>query len=160
MKLYHRIAVVTLGLLFSTAVFAGTAADAITVSDPYIPAMPSGQPNGLAYMGLSNGSDQDMELVGAEGTVAKAIELHTHIMKDGMMQMKKVEKIALPAGKTVMLETGGLHVMLIGLTQDLVPDAKVVLTLVFNDGSKKQVEVPVRKMEMKMKMQGGMDHKN
>ncbi len=160
MKLHHRIAALAIGLMFSAAVFAGAAADAITVSAPYIPAMPSGQPNGLAYMGLTNSSSQDVELVGAEGTVSKVLELHTHIMKDGMMQMKKVEKINLPAGKTVMLETGGLHVMLIGLTQDLVPDAKVSLTLVFNDGSKKQLEVPVRKMEMKMDMQGGMDHKN
>ncbi len=158
MKLYHRIAVLTLGLLFSAAVFAGAAADAVTVSDPYIPAMPPGQPNGLAYMGLTNGSDQDIELVAAEGTVAKAIELHTHIMKDGMMQMKKIDKIDLPAGKMVMLESGGLHVMLIGLAQDLKPDTNVSLTLVFNDGSKKQLDVPVRKVEMSMKMQGGMGH--
>ncbi len=152
MKLHNRIAVLIIGLLLSSVVFAGTAADAITVSDPYIPAMPAEQPNGLAYMGLTNSSDQDIELVGAEGTVAKALELHTHIMKDGMMMMKKIDKIDLPAGKTVMLETGGLHVMLIGLTQELKPDTKVTLTLVFKDGSKKQIEVPVRKTEMPMKM--------
>ncbi len=152
MKLYQRIAALTFGLLFSTAIFAGTAADAITVADPYIPAMPTGQPNGLAYMVLTNGSDQDYELVGAEGEVAKTLELHTHIMQDGMMQMKKIEKIDLPAGKEVKLETGGLHVMLIGLNQDLVPDTKVSLTLIFNDGSKKELEVPVRKIEVPMKM--------
>ncbi len=159
MKLHHSIAALTIGLLFSAVVSAGTAADAITVSDPYIPAMPAGQPNGLAYMGLTNSSDQDVVLVGAEGAVAKALELHTHIMKDGMMMMKKIDKIDLPAGKTVMLETGGLHVMLIGLTQELKTDTKASLALIFNDGSKKQLEVPVRKMEMPMKMQGGMDHK-
>ena len=152
MKLCNQIAALTIGLLFNVAALAGTAADAITVSDPYIPAMPSGQPNGLAYMELTNGSDQDIEVVGAEGTISKVIELHTHIMQDGMMQMKRVEKIDLPAGKTVQLKTGGLHVMLIGLNQDLVPDTKVSLTLVFSDGSKKELEVPVRKIEVPMKM--------
>lgn len=158
MRLRHRIAVLTLGLLFSATVFAGTAADAITVTDPYVRAMPPGQPNSLAFMGLTNTSDQDIELVGAEGKVSKVLELHTHIMQDGMMQMKRIEKIDLPAGKTVMLEPDGLHVMLIGLVHDLEPDTSVSLTLVFNDGSKKQLEVPVRKIEVSMRMQEGMDH--
>jgi periplasmic copper chaperone A len=151
MKLHHRIAVLILGMLCSAAVVAGTAADAVTVSDPYVRAMPPGQPNSLAFMGITNGSDQDFTLVGAEGSVSKVLELHTHIMSDGMMQMKRIDKIDLPAGKTVMLESGGLHVMLIGLNQDLNPGDTVSLTLVFNDGSKKQLDVPVRKMEMSMK---------
>jgi copper(I)-binding protein len=158
MKLHYRIAALMFGVLCSAAVFAGTAADAITVSDPYIPAMPPGQPNSLAYMGLSNGSAQDVELVAAEGTAAKVFELHTHVMNDGMLQMKKIDKIDLPAGKTVMLETGGLHVMLIGLNQDLVPDTKVSLTLVFKDGSKKQLDVPVRKIKMTMEEIKSMDY--
>lgn len=159
MKLHRRITILALCLLCSSVVFAGTAADAISVADPYIPAMPAGQPNGLAYMGLTNGSDQDAVLVAAEGTVSKVFELHTHIMKDGMMMMKKIDKIDIPAGKTVMLETGGLHVMLIGLTQELKPESNVSLTLVFKDGSKKQLDVPVRKMGMSMqKQEGGMDH--
>lgn len=153
MKIPYRIAVVALGLLCGSAVYAGTAADAITVADPYARAMPPGQPNSLAFMGLTNGSDQDFELVGAEGTVAKVLELHTHIMQDGMMQMRKVEKIDLPAGKTVMLESGGLHVMLMGLVQDLNPGDSVAITLVFNDGSKKQLDVPVRKVHMTMHKQ-------
>ncbi len=158
MKLHYRIAVLALGLLCSAAVIAGTAADVVTVSDPYVPAMPPGQPNSLAYMGLTNSSGQDVVLVAAEGSVAKVIELHTHVMQDGMMHMKKIEKIDLPAGKTVMLEPNGLHVMLIGLTQDLKPDAKVSLTLVFSDSSKKVVDVPVRKIQMKMEKQKGMNH--
>jgi copper(I)-binding protein len=109
-------------------------------------------------MGLSNGSAQDVELVAAEGTAAKVFELHTHVMNDGMLQMKKIDKIDLPAGKTVMLETGGLHVMLIGLNQDLVPDTKVSLTLVFKDGSKKQLDVPVRKIKMTMEEIKSMDY--
>ncbi len=153
MKLHYRIAVLALGLLCSAAVIAGTAADAITVADPYVPAMPPGQPNGLAYMGLTNSSDQEVALVAAEGTVAKVIELHTHVMQDGMMHMKKIEKIDLPAGKMVMLEPNGLHVMLIGLTQELKPDTNISITLLFNDGSKKAVDVPVRKIQMTMQKQ-------
>ena len=158
MKITYRISALIMGLLCSAAVFAGTAADAISVSDPYIPALPPGQPNSLAYMGLTNSSDQDIELVAAEGSVSKAIELHTHVMSDGMMSMIKIDKIDLPASKTVMLEPNGLHIMLIGLVSDLKDGDKTALTLVFKDGSKKAVEVPVRKIMMKMEKQKGMDH--
>jgi copper(I)-binding protein len=158
MKIKYRITALIMGLLCSTVIFAGTAADAITVADPYIPALPPGQPNSLAYMGLTNSSDQDIELVAAEGGVSKVVELHTHVMKDGMLNMITIPKIDLPAGKTVMLEPNGLHIMLIGLINDLKDGDKAALTLVFKDGSKKVVDVPVRKIEMKMDK--GMDHKH
>lgn len=156
MKLTYRITALILGLLCSAVVFAGTAADAITVADPYVPALPPGQPNSLAYMGLTNNSDQDIELVAAESAASKVVELHTHVMQDGMLNMIAIDKIDLPAGKTVKLEPNGLHIMLIGLVKDLKDGDKVALNLVFKDGSKKAVEVPVRKIMMKMEK--GMDH--
>jgi copper(I)-binding protein len=158
MKIKYRISALILGLLCSAVVFAGTAADAITVADPYIPALPPGQPNSLAYMGLTNSSDQDIELVAAEGAVSKVVELHTHVMQDGMLNMITIDKIDLPAGKSVMLEPNGLHIMLIGLIKDLKDGDKAALTLIFKDGSKKVVDVPVRKIEMKMDK--GMDQQH
>ena len=109
-------------------------------------------------MGLTNSSDQDIELIAAEGNVSKVVELHTHVMEDGMMKMITIPKIDLPAGKTVMLEPNGLHIMLIGLNSDLKDGDKAALTLMFKDGSKKAVEVPVRKIMMKMEKQKGDGH--
>jgi periplasmic copper chaperone A len=160
MKLSYYFTALILGLFCSSQVLAGTAADDISISDPYVRAMPPGQPTSLAFMGITNNSGQDHVLVDAEGTVAKMVELHTHTMKDDMMHMHKVEKVDLPAGKKVMLESGGLHVMLMGLKQDLKPGDSVALNLVFEDGSKKKLEVPVRKIRMLMKKQDAMknDH--
>ncbi len=151
MKLSHFFAVLIMGLLCGAPVMAGTAADDISVSDPYVRAMPPGQPTSLAFMGITNNSDKDHAVLDAEGTVAKMVELHTHSMKNGMMHMHMVEKVDLPAGKKVMLQTGGLHVMLMGLKQDLKPGDQVSISLVFEDGSKKQLDVPVRKIKMMMK---------
>ncbi len=158
MNIKKCLAALALGLFCGSQVFAGTAADAVTVSDPYVRAMPPGQPTSLAFMGITNNSDKDIVLLDAEGTVAKKVELHTHTMKNGMMHMHRVDKIDLPAGKTVMLESGGLHVMLMGLKQDLKPGDEVSLELVFADGSKKQLEVPVRKIQMMMKKPDAMQH--
>ncbi len=135
---------------------AGSLADGIMVDDPYVRAVPPGQPNSASFMVLHNMGEKAGALTGASSPAAEVVELHTHTMEDGMMRMRKVEKIDLPAGEVVKLQPGGLHVMLIGLTQKLIPDEKISLTLVFEDGSSKQVEAPVRKLQMQMK-QG--DHK-
>ena len=75
------------------------------------------------------------------------------------MQMRQVEKIDIPAGSATKLEPGGLHVMLIGLVQDLKPGDEVSITLTFEDGSKTTIVAPVRNLQMQMKMDmGGMGH--
>ncbi|MES9991978.1 MAG: copper chaperone PCu(A)C [Candidatus Thiodiazotropha sp.] len=148
-----------LGLLLMAicqAAVAGSVADGIMVDDPYVRAVPPGQPNSASFMVLHNKGDEGSALTAASSPAAEVVELHTHTMEDGMMRMRKVEKIDLPAGEAVSLQPGGLHVMLIGLKQQLAPDQNVPITLMFEDGSSVQVDAPVRKLQMKMK-QG--DHK-
>ena len=45
------------------------------------------------------------------------VELHTSSMEGGVMQMRAVDAIALPAGKAVGLKPGATHVMLMGLSK-------------------------------------------
>jgi copper(I)-binding protein len=138
-------------VLMSQLAMAGTAEEVVIVDDPYIRAVPPGQPNSASFMSLHNNSKQDHALVGASSRVAEVVELHTHTMEDGMMRMRKVDKIDLPAGEKISLKPGGLHIMLIGLRQKLVPGEKVDLKLNFDDGSQIQVDTPVRKLRMQMK---------
>lgn len=123
------------------------AADAIDVADAYARAVPPGQANSAAFMMLSNPGDADRALVAAESAAAATVELHTHTMSDGMMQMRRVERIELPAGEEVTLAPGGLHVMLIGLAQQLKPGMEVALTLIFDDGSRQTITAPVRRID-------------
>jgi copper(I)-binding protein len=127
---------------------AGSATDSVRVKDPYARAVPPGQPNSAVFMDLANDSDTARALVGAESSAADVAELHTHILEDGMMKMRQIERIDLPAGKTVTLRPGGLHVMLIGLKKQLVPGDSVDLTLIFADGSRELVKAPVHKIQM------------
>ncbi|MEW8002678.1 MAG: copper chaperone PCu(A)C [Candidatus Thiodiazotropha sp.] len=143
-------------LILSQTATAGSVADGIMVDDPYVRAVPPGQPNSASFMVLHNKGEKGSALTAVSSPASEVAELHTHTMDDGMMRMRKVERIDLPAGEAVELQPGGLHVMLLGLKQELVPDQKVPLTLIFDDGSSVQVEAPVRKLQMKMK-QG--DHK-
>ncbi|MDJ0807079.1 MAG: copper chaperone PCu(A)C [Gammaproteobacteria bacterium] len=140
--------------------FAQQVADLVEVKDPYVRAVPPGQPNSASFMALSNTDAQGHALVAAESPVSKVVELHTHTMEDGMMRMRQVEKIELPAGEPVALQPGGLHVMLIGLQQELVPGAEIPITLVFEDGSKLSIKAPVRKLQMHMKHMDHSGHKD
>ncbi len=117
---------------------------AVTVSDPYARAVPPGQPNSAVFITLTNGSNQPRALVAARSPAAKTVELHTHTNDGGVMHMRKIERIEIPAGASVQLKPGGLHVMLIGLTGDLAPGGTVALDLSFDDGSQAEVQAPVR----------------
>lgn len=118
----------------------------IGINDPYARAVPPGQPNSAVFMTLTNHGKVDRALVGAESDAAATVELHTHVAEQGMMVMRRIERIALPTGKPVALKPGGLHVMLIGLRRTLEPGAEVALTLVYDDGSKASVVAPVRQI--------------
>ncbi len=90
----------------------------------------------------------DMALVAAASPVAKVVEIHEMKQEGGVMKMNAVDRVALPAGKTVELRPGGFHVMLMDLAQPLKEGDTVPLTLTFEDkaGKKQTVEVkaPVR----------------
>ena len=124
----------------------------VKVHSPFVRMMPPGQPNTAAFMTLENTCRQDRALVAAESDVSKVVELHTHTMEDGVMRMREVEKIEIPAGQRTELKPGGLHIMLIGLHQPLQEGQTVDLTLVYDDGSRQVVHAPVRHPGAEMQM--------
>ena len=149
--------IVALGLMgvMGQAQAAG-AVDDLTISRFYVRAVPPGQANSAAFMEITNASPEPHALLGAESGISDVAELHTHTKENGMMKMRRVDRIDLPAGKTVSLAPGGLHIMLIGLHQPLQPGDEITLDLTFEDGSSKTVTAPVRKIGMGGK--GNMQH--
>jgi hypothetical protein len=69
-------------------------------------------------------------------------------VEGGIMRMRPVQRIELPARKTVKLAPGGLHLMLIGVSRPLKAGDKLPLVLTFEvpGGGKSvlQVEAEVR----------------
>jgi copper(I)-binding protein len=110
-------------LLFS---FAGNAAD-IEVSGGWIRATAPGQDQGGADLSII--SKQSATLVGASSPVCKVVQLHSMTSEGGMMRMREVKAIELPAGKRVNLRESGYHLMLIGLKAPLKEGETVPLTL-------------------------------
>lgn len=122
------------------------AAAQVAVTDAWIRGTVPGQKATGAFMQLTSLSD--MTLVGAASPAAKVVEIHEMKQEGGMMKMNAVNRVALPANKTVELKPGGYHIMMMELTQPLREGDTVPLTLTFEDkaGKKQMVEVkaPVR----------------
>ncbi|SEA50062.1 MAG: copper chaperone PCu(A)C [Candidatus Thiothrix putei] len=121
-----------------------TAADSVQVENAFARAVPPGQPNSASFMTLVNSSDSDHSIKSAASPVATTVELHTHTNNNGVMEMRQVPQIDVPAKGRTELKPGGLHVMLIGLTKDLKVGETAQLTLTFEDGSTTTVEAPIQ----------------
>ncbi|MFA9564893.1 MAG: copper chaperone PCu(A)C, partial [Acidimicrobiales bacterium] len=63
---------------------------------------------------------------------------------DGAMMMQPIDAIEVPAGGSVSLEPGGIHIMLLELAEPLEAGTSFDLTLILDDGEEHQVSVEVR----------------
>ena len=107
--------------------------------------------NSAVYMMLVNGTSADDELLSASSDVAEAVELHESKMgANGEMQMIPQASILLAAGAKVEFKPGGLHVMLIGLKQELKIGDEFVLTLHFKNHADITLKVIVKEAMMGM----------
>ena len=82
------------------------------------------------FMKITNNTDETVTLVG--GTSSFAPMIQTHQVIDGVMS-EKPEGIEIKPGETVSLEPGGLHVMLMNLTEAILAGSKVDLKLKFSN---------------------------
>ncbi len=140
-------------LLASTAYAHEVTVGDLQIIHANIPApMGSGQV-AAGYMGISNEGDHPDTLIGVEvGFAAKAMLHTTEFSADGVASMKHVEALEIPARDTVVLEPGGYHIMLMGLTQPLNVGDMVPATLIFEQGGRVEIEFMVDPAD------GSVDH--
>ena len=148
---YSVFAGLVLGLSSITPVAADGIADKVTVTDPYVRAIPPVVKTTAAFMQLRSSDAVERFVVEASSPAAGAVELHMHTMDDGVMRMRRIVHIHLPPDQTVSLEPGGLHIMLFDLTAPIAPGDRIPITLTFDDGSTREISAEVRTVESMMK---------
>ncbi|HDS1695888.1 MULTISPECIES: copper chaperone PCu(A)C [Pseudomonas] len=129
-----------------------------TVSDAWVRASVPHQQSTGAFMVLTASSDS--KLVGVASPVAKTVQVHEMTMNGDVMGMREVKAVELPAGKAVTLDPNGLHVMLMGLHNQVKEGEKVPLTLTIEDakGAKETLEVQAQVRALNAEAGGGHDH--
>lgn len=106
---------------------------------------------GAIYMVIANGTGEDETLLSASLPGCGSIEFHKSSMDGDVMVMRPVEcgKLLIPAGESVELKRGGLHMMCLGKTGEFQVGDSVNVTLHFaNAGSMEVVAEVVAPGEM------------
>ncbi len=101
--------------------------DTLVVRGAHVRATVAGQSVAGAYLEIE--SAEEARLVGAESNAARNVDLHSMSMDGGVMRMRQLEALRLPARTSVKLAPGGVHLMLVGVNRVLRPGERVRLTL-------------------------------
>jgi copper(I)-binding protein len=115
----------------------------LEIKTPWARATPGHAENGAVYLTIISPTAD--RLTAASSPVAKKVELHTMSMQGGVMKMRPLAAIVIPAGQPVTLSPGGIHMMLEGLTQPLREGQPFPLTLSFDHAGPQQVTVAIEK---------------
>ena len=135
--------VLTFGLLSIVATGYWPSASGIEFENVYVRVAAKGMTS-AAYFKISNSSQIADTLFGVKADFADMAHLHQSFRKNGMVGMKPVEFIIVPAKSSVVFKPGGYHVMLMNLKQDLKTGMKVKFILIFKHAGEVELSAPVK----------------
>ena len=139
-------------MMTTTAAAHGVKTGDLEIIHPNIPQPATSAKSAAGYMAISNEGAAADRLIGVETAAAQKSMIHTtETSADGVARMVHLEALEIPAGDTVVLEPGGMHVMLMGLTQTLKEGDMLPATLIFEQAGRVEVEFMVDPSE-------GVDH--
>lgn len=155
-KIFSQVlAALTLGFLASSAFAEGD----IQIKDAWVPTAPPGVKVMAAYLEIKNTGKQQQVLTGASSPAFGKIEIHRSVIQGNVARMEHQKELAIPANASVLLQQGGLHLMLMDLKKPLASGDQVSLTFIFGNGEKIAATAIVRSGKMEgMEERGAMDH--
>lgn len=117
----------------------------LTIVHPWARATPVSSKNGVVFLEIRAAADLrgGDRLISGRSKIAERIEIHNHVVENGVARMRRVDGVAVAAGESVVLGPTGFHVMLIGLRRPLKQDDMVALTLVFERAGEIMIEATV-----------------
>ena len=136
--------VVTLGFGFSIQAQEAKVGS-IKVDHAYIRATVPGQQVAGGFMKIENKGIAD-QLLSASSPAAGEVQLHEMAMEGSVMKMRQVKDIPVPAGGSVELKPGGLHLMLMNIKAPLAAGESVLVKLKFAKAGEVEVKMPVNAM--------------
>lgn len=119
--------------------------NAIHVTAPWLRETAAGQSAGGGFLTIANSARIADTLTGGTSPVAARVEVHTMSLDGAVMRMRPLKDgLSVPAGQTVELKPGGLHIMLTGLKRPLKRGEIVPVTLSFAKAGKVAVQFVVQ----------------
>ena len=123
---------------------ATASAGPLSVEDAWARATAEGAKVGAGYVTIRNNGSAADTLVSVATPLAGRGEVHDMTMEDGVMRMRRLDALEIPAGGSVELKPGGKHLMFMNLTERLTEGGSVPVTLTFKSGATISIELPVK----------------
>jgi copper(I)-binding protein len=116
----------------------------IEITDAFTRATLPNAPVAGGYLTITNKGKAEDSLLSATSPAAGKVELHQMSMQGDVMKMAPLpDGIVVPAGETVELSPGGLHIMFMQLKRPFVEGETVPVTLDFEKAGTVEVQLPV-----------------
>lgn len=116
----------------------------LQVSHPWTRATPPGADVAAAYLDIRNTGKEKDRLIAASTPAAERVEMHVMAHEGGVMKMREVQSLDVPARKHLVLRPGGAHLMLVGPRKTFAKGQRIPLVLRFERGGDLHVELEVR----------------
>lgn len=109
----------------------------LEISGGFAKAMLPGQPVGGGFFSVKNNGATDDRLVSVTSPISDQVQIHEMSMQGNVMKMRELKDgIAIPAGKSVELTPGNLHLMFQKVKTPFRQGDKVPVTLTFEKAGK------------------------
>ncbi|MEV4167938.1 copper chaperone PCu(A)C [Nonomuraea sp. NPDC049709] len=117
----------------SAPTVSASATAGLSITDPWVKTTEKGMT--AAFGTLVNKGDSPITIVSGASPLSPVIELHEVVESGGKMVMRPKEGgFVVPAHGTHELQPGGDHIMLMGVTKEVLPGATIPFTLQVKDG--------------------------
>ena len=117
--------IIALTLVSSTS----GASDTLIISDAWVRATPPGKMMTAGYASLENVSKEIITITGVSAEAAGHTSLHETRIERDRSTMRPVARLSIEAGERVSLKPGGLHIMLMKLSEPLTDGQSIDICL-------------------------------
>ena len=121
--------------------------DVVAIMNAWVREARPGAKTNAGYLTLVNVGTEDAVLIGVECAAFERVEIHEMARVDGLMRMRRLKELRIPAGGLVQLKPGGMHLMLIRAVERVVLGQKVDMTLKFKSNKERAQLQVVGKLE-------------
>lgn len=116
----------------------------INISLPFSRATLPNAPVAGGFLTIENTGTEPDRLLSVASDIAGETQIHEMALEGDVMKMRQLaDGVEIPAGETVVLAPGGVHIMFMGLKQTLVEGETVAVTLTFEKAGTVEILLPV-----------------
>lgn len=92
------------------------------------------------------GGPQPVELVAVTSSFAQRVEMHESVREDGMMTMKPVLRVPVPADGDMEFKQGGKHLMIWNINPAAVRAGKLPMQFIFTNNNNERIlfDLPIK----------------